>query len=318
MSWYYDGFKKRITEKKHATRKELSMYVYSEGKTNIKMDDSIIPLDMEDENDNLDLLESVRSISDNPFWNFENSIPACNTTPDIIDHRPNQTSIKNQLNRGTCVCFASLACLEAILKNEDDLIDLSEQYANWLYMRKLGRNQCSDGLRTTQSALFLSQDGVCKEKYAPYENRQTVSAHCNSIPGGAAAQSNAKYGIGSYSLIHRLSPLDPSISNPAYLECILANGYDIVFGTRVAWGLPDSNGVLDVILDTNDKPLASRGGHAMLLVGYNKTGPIPYFIFKNSWGTSQGNAGYYYLSYDYIIEYAKYGYIVHKVRDDMA
>lgn len=318
MSWYYEGFKKRLAEKKHATQKELDMYVYSEGKPNIKLDDLIIPLDLEDEEDNLDMFESLQSIEDNPFWDFESNLPQCSTTPDEVDHRSNQTKVKNQLNRGTCVCFASLACLEAILKKNIANIDLSEQYANWLYMSKLGRDQCDNGLRTTQSAAFLSQNGVCEERYAPYEDRQTVNNHCNSVPGGISAQNNAQYGISSYTIIQRLGPLDPSISNPAYLECIINHGYDIVFGSKVAWGLPDSNGVMDVILDSNGRPLSSRGGHAMLLVGYNKTATIPYFIFKNSWGPSKGNAGYYYLSYDYIIEYAKYGYIVHKIREDMA
>ena len=32
--------------------------------------------------------------------------------PAVVDHRPDQTPVKNQNNRGTCVCFASMAGLE--------------------------------------------------------------------------------------------------------------------------------------------------------------------------------------------------------------
>jgi C1A family cysteine protease len=77
--------------------------------------------------------------------------------------------------------------------------------------------------------------------------------------------------------------------------------------------------VLDVILDKYGNPLASRGGHAMLIVGYDRTsGPMPYFIVKNSWGTDIEHGGYYHFSYDYLRTYAKYGYIVYNVRQDMS
>ncbi len=321
MSPYFEGFKERLRLKNQATEEELAMYINTEdGKINMQFEDGVIPLDSEDEEDTLDLFEAQRSMEDTPFWDFENRIPECNQTPDIVDHRPNQTSIKNQLDRGTCVCFASLACLESLLIGTEEEVanefDLSEQYANWLFMGMQGRNQCDDGMRTTQSAVYLSQKGVCLEYLAPYENKSTVRQHCNTPPS-VSARNNAHYGIGDYAIIQRLGPQDPSISNPDYLECILSRGYDIVFGTRVAWGYPDVNNVYDIILDANGKPLTSRGGHAMLLVGYNKNAPIPYFIFKNSWGTNRGDQGYYYLSYDYIIEYAKYGYIVYTTRNDM-
>ena len=64
-------------------------------------------------------------------------------------------------------------------------------------------------------------------------------------------------------------------------------------------------------------PLPSVGGHAMLIVGYDKsktTYPEEYFIVKNSWGTSCGQSGYIYLSYDYIRTYAKYGYYITGVK----
>jgi len=38
---------------------------------------------------------------------------------------------------------------------------------------------------------------------------------------------------------------------------------------------------------------------------------------SNSWGTKVGDAGYFYLSYDYLRTYAKYGFIITQVRTDM-
>ena len=150
----------------------------------------------------------------------------------------------------------------------------------------------------------------------PYEDRMTVNSNCQYQPPQNIVV-EASHGINSYAIIDRLGGRGPSIANPAYLECLLSKDHDIVFGTHVAWGRPDPNGVHDVVTDRFGNPLRSRGGHAMLIVGYDRTGPIPYFVCKNSWGDAKGNAGYYYLSYDYLIEYAKYGYIVYGIRSDL-
>lgn len=53
-----------------------------------------------------------------------------------------------------------------------------------------------------------------------------------------------------------------------------------------------THGILDVF-----QPNTVRGGHAVCLVGYTKTGR---FIIRNSWGTSWGDKGFAYASPAYI------------------
>ena len=36
-----------------------------------------------------------------------------------------------------------------------------------------------------------------------------------------------------------------------------------------------------------------EGGHAVSIVGYDTTGPVPYWIVKNSWGPSWGESGFF-------------------------
>jgi hypothetical protein len=211
--------------------------------------------------------------------------------PDVVDHRPNQTSVKNQSNRGTCVWAYGGGSL-----------DLSEQYANYLYMKAEGHGCKSAGLQTHMSADYLTAHGVCQEGVCQYQNdKYNFPSYCNNggLPAPAkrvSAEASSPYQIKSY---------------PRYLEALLRSGKDIVFGTHVAGWVSPYTGVLDVKLDPSGDPLSSVGGHAMLVVGYNK--PEQYFIVKNSWGTSKGQAGYLYLSYDYIRTYAKYGYVINEV-----
>jgi len=238
---------------------------------------------------------------------------------ELIPLSKDQTSVKNQSNRGTCVCFASMAGLEVAYGGGS--LDLSEQYANYLYMKAEGHGCKSAGLQTHMSADYLTAHGVCQEGICQYQNdKYNFPSYCNNggLPAPAkrvSAEASSPYRIKTYQKIWRNDALATDsglwINNPRYLEALLRSGKDIVFGTHVAGWVTPYTGVLDVKLDPDGDPLPSVGGHAMLIVGYNKTGE--YFIVKNSWGTSKGQAGYLYLSYDYIRTYAKYGYVINEI-----
>jgi hypothetical protein len=239
--------------------------------------------------------------------------------PMVVDHRPNQTPVKDQNNRGTCVCFASMAGLEAKYGNTS--LDLSEQYANYLFMHAQARSCKDAGLKTTDSADYLKANGVSQESICPYQNdKYNFPAYCNSggTPAPAmrtSAVGHDPYRIKSFQKIWRNDALATDtgtwINNPRYLESILRSGQDIVFGTHVAGWVTPYGGIIDVTLGPGGDPLPSVGGHAMLIVGYDRN--QEYFIVKNSWGTARGHAGYVYLTYDYIRTYAKYGYIITEV-----
>ncbi|MFQ5809930.1 MAG: C1 family peptidase [Armatimonadota bacterium] len=235
--------------------------------------------------------------------------------PSSVDHRGNQTSIKDQDDRGTCVAFASMAGMEA--KYGGGSLDLSEQDAYHRFMRQASRTCCYNyGLKTTDSADYLKAHAVCRDTYWPYVSYGGLG--CPISNGNAhrpsAASTNAKYKIKTFRKIWRNESLTTDtgtwINNPKYLEALLHFGSDIVFGTHVAgWSWPVT-GVVDVQL-SGGEPLPSEGGHAMLMVGYDRPGQ--YFILKNSWGSGCGQSGYVYLSYDYIRTYSKYGYVIDSV-----
>jgi hypothetical protein len=321
-------YARRLREKPYATEAEIAQYRrinYRRGE--IIVNGKIFRLDREDDADNLDAVEPGAGAANLggriPFWDMAANQPeGFGTLPAAVDHRNNQTPIKDQRDRNTCVCFASLAALESLIKVQENRdIDLSEQYANWVFMAAQNKNQCDDGLRATMAARYLSVRGVCEEAEFPYQDRASVLANCTEQPP-LEARENARFGIGALTIINGLGINGPSIGNTDFLEAILSQGHDIVFGMKVAWGQHDENFVFDVIQSGFGNPLQSAGGHAMLIVGYERNAPIPFFIMKNSWGTNVngemvGKDGYYFLSYDYVRNYGKYGFVVRNVRSDM-
>jgi hypothetical protein len=237
-------------------------------------------------------------------------VPICGT---VVDHRSRQTPIKDQADRGTCVAHAAMAGLEVAYGSTT--LNLNENYA---YYKFLGSSQsavCADGgLRTVDAADLMVANKMCEESYWPYVN--TLSGLGCPHPGTwptAVCASNAKYGVTTHKEIWRKDDLASDegeyINNPKYLESVLCSGRDIVTGFNVAGWPSGQHGIIDVVSGAS-----IIGGHAMVIVGYNRNGDASigggYFIVKNSWGTGSGQSGYLYLSYDYIRVYSKYGFYI--------
>lgn len=232
------------------------------------------------------------------------------TLPAIIDHRPVQSPVKHQGQRGTCVAHASLGLLETAAHIPDDL---SEQFAHFKFNELSNRPHNTDsGLQTTDAAQLLAREDarVCLEHEWPYiADQSTINAavDAGSYAPPASAAANQAFGYGAYKIIADLGVEGESIKNTRYLESLLALGLDIVFGAWASWDDENNRDVLRPLLGDDDQPIIT-GGHAMLLVGYDRPGQ--YFIVKNSWGTGWGHAGYGYFHYDFMRSCAKYGFTV--------
>jgi hypothetical protein len=248
----------------------------------------------------------------------------------VVDHRRQESPVRNQGDRGACVAFAACADLEHMLRKADPASTqvLSTNLAYFWFMKEEQSTPCKDpGLATYKAAEYLTRHYVCAEGAWPYVSTDPVDLSnqhkCNLIdvpPAGVATKQG--WGIKSFLLLPQGTEVTPNgsidIRDTDTLERLLNEGHDIVFGTIVAWRNTDAAGIIDVRLGPAGQPIFGAGGHALVMVGYRKpvSGPDtrPYFIVKNSWGTDYGHDGYLYMTYDYIRTYARYGYCTNEIQ----
>ena len=146
--------------------------------------------------------------------------------------------------------------------------------------------QIRDGIKT------VAKQGVPPESDWPYSENLAV---VTEKPDAAAYTDALQHKVISY---HRISARTASAALNLMKSC-LADGYPFVFGFTVysAFEGPEvaKTGILKM---PNLKKEEVVGGHAVLCVGYDDK--MKSVLVRNSWGTSWGLKGYFWMPYDYI------------------
>jgi C1A family cysteine protease len=139
--------------------------------------------------------------------------------------------------------------------------------------------QIRDGIKT------VNKQGVCPEVIWPY-----LISKFTKKPAADCYKSALAHQVLSYHRVNR---------DINHFKGCLAEGFPFAFGFSVYEGfesdLVAKNGVLN--LPKKDEKLI--GGHAILAVGYDDKSKR--FIIRNSWGNNWGQAGYFTMPYDYLL-----------------
>lgn len=132
----------------------------------------------------------------------------------------------------------------------------------------------------------LAHTGVCRSQDDEYDPAEFASADWND--SNSDHIDAAKYKIGAY---HRI----PGVATA--MQC-LASGYAVLLGCTVYAGLEEvgSDGVLKMP-QPGEQPL---GGHALVIRGYDDH--LQCFMVQNSWGAEWGDAGSFWMPYDYLTQ----------------
>jgi KDEL-tailed cysteine endopeptidase len=198
-----------------------------------------------------------------------NYVPTGKSVPSSIDWREKGavTPVKDQGQCGSCWSFSATGAMEgawAIAKgklvslSEQQLIDCSKKYGN------LGCN----GGQMDAAFDYAIDNGMCEESAYPYTASGGDCHSCTTVVKIANCQ-------------------DVSPNNQVDLKEAVSKGpvsIAIEADTRVFQFY--SSGVI------TSTSCGTKLDHGVLIVGYGEENGIPFWLVKNSWGTSWGEAGY--------------------------
>jgi len=195
------------------------------------------------------------------------------TAPTSVDWRTKNavTDIKNQGQCGSCWAFSTTGSVEgAHAIKTGNLVSLSEQQLVDCSTAQ-GNQGCNGGLMDQAFQYIISNNGICSEASYPYTAAQgTCQTTCTSV---ATISSFVDVTAGDENALMNAVNIGPvSVAIEADQECFQFY----------------SGGVL------SDTGCGMQLDHGVLAVGYG-TDPSsnqPYWIVKNSWGSSWGESGY--------------------------
>ncbi|XP_071771678.1 pro-cathepsin H [Centroberyx gerrardi] len=199
--------------------------------------------------------------------------------PDSIDWRNKGhyvTDVKNQGPCGSCWTFSTTGCLESVtaiatgkllLLSEQQLVDCAQAFNN---------HGCDGGLPSQAFEYIMYNKGLMAEDDYPYK---AFDQSCKYRPELAAAFVKEVMNITAYDEMGMVDAV--ATRNPVSFAYEVTDDF-----------MHYHQGVYS---STKCHKTTDKVNHAVLAVGYGQENGTPYWIVKNSWGTSWGMKGYFFI-----------------------
>jgi C1A family cysteine protease len=205
-------------------------------------------------------------------------------SPIIVDLRNYCSPIETQGSLGSCTGQAIAGAIELLNKRNGNYKDISRLFIYYYERLILGTVNYDSGAYIRDGIKATNHYGASLESYWPYNIKKFKQE-----PIAEAKNDALKRKVTRYERVNNFN------------ECIdaLTNGYPVIMGFKVYTSFMSAN-----VAKTGNMPYPNTkrekllGGHAVLLVGYNKTKKV--FIARNSWGTNWGDGGYFYMPFNVV------------------
>jgi hypothetical protein len=256
------------------------------------------------------------------------SILAVKKLPSRIDLSAYVPSIINQGENGTCVAVSVGYYMRTLLEaqrrgiTDKKAINALRFSPSYLYnnVKDAGDIDCTGGLDIGDALEYMKQNGLPLLSEAPFPNCQQPTA-IKTRPDSRILDYVRLFGLlderqtKTLATKKALSELSPVVvgmqTTPSMNNLALRN--TIVSRTKAFLPWVNSGNQSNTRANfTRWQPKLSTSlsiGHAMCVVGYDDTlfGKGA-FKLVNSWGSTWGDKGYFWITYDDFNQYAKYGY----------
>ena len=221
---------------------------------------------------------TTRSVPDQRDYVVK-SIPSVRADSYIIPKLP---PIRNQLNYGSCRSHTSVRSFEIQLLNDyNQVFDGSELYHYYMARAELNKTYPKDkGMSMRDGCEVALKYGNLPEQFHRY------NSGLNTIPHPNVHSWASLFRIKKYARVRTQEDIKALLLRniPVSIGMFMDDGF---------YNLRNSNWVWQ------PTRVGNRGGHAVLIVGFNKEG----FIVDNSWGFWWGRQGQFIIPYDKMAEH---------------
>lgn len=226
------------------------------------------------------------------------STPLLGNIPDEVDLSSKFPTPGDQGKQSSCVgwAVAHLKAYQEFVERGWSLSAAEHQFSPaYIYNQiKMSPNSCDAGSNFVDALNILRKEGMATLRDFPY-----VENSCSSMPSASIRQKSRDFAVADWRRVN--------VQDETEIKTQLASGFPVLIGMLV----DDDFGRLGNEQVYTRLGGVSRGGHAMVVVGYSEKRAA--FKVINSWGTRWGSGGFGWIGFGAFKQSVREAYVVQDI-----